>query len=64
MSHSYSPINFLDEHDQRWAYASVFAIITYKVLSLFDNELFWRPDKFDDTEWTKSYAWTTGIIQF
>ena len=55
-----SPINLIDDHEQRWAYAAVFAIITYKVLSLFDGVLFWTPEAFNDPEWMKKYGWTEG----
>ena len=57
---NFSPVDFIDDHERRWAYASGFAILSYRVLMLFNQEYIFEPSIYDDPEFMEQYGWTTS----
>ncbi len=55
-----SPVNFIDEHSRRWAFAAAFGLMAYDVLILFNGAYFWKPDEFDDPDWMEKFGWVKG----
>ena len=56
----FSPVNFIDDNKRRWAYAAVFALISYKILLLFNGQYYLMPDEYNDPEWSEKWGWTKG----
>ena len=54
----------MDEHSRRWAFAAVFAIITYRVIGLLTGEYIWKPEEFNDPVWMATYGWVKSKIVF
>ena len=56
-----SPINFIDDHERRWAYGCVFALLSYRILNLFDGDNYLDfPEVYQDPEFSTSFGWTSG----
>ena len=56
----FSPVNLIDENERRWAFMAAFGVVAYRILSLFEGDFFWRPDIYDDPDFTRTWGWTKG----
>ena len=39
---------------------AAFGVVAYKILSIFEGNFFWRPDIYDDPDFTRTWGWTKG----
>ena len=60
-------MNFVNGSEKRHALAAACGVVAYKVLYLFDNGFYWKPEELmddDRVEWRKRNSFVSGSLHY